>query len=92
MSLIIEKCIKGGICLHENKESSYSKYWDVNNLHGSAMPQKLPVYDFKWVEDVCEFDEGFIKSCNEESDKEYFTEVDIQYLENLPSKNLTFKP
>ena len=45
MSLIIEKCIKGGICLHENKESSYSKYWNVNNLHGSAMPQKLPVYD-----------------------------------------------
>ena len=32
------------------------------------MPQKLPVSDFKWVEGICEFNENFIKSYNDESD------------------------
>ena len=47
------------------------------------MSQKLPVNDFKWVEDISEFDEGFIKSYSEESDGGYFLEVDIQYPEKL---------
>ena len=32
-----------------NKDSSYFKYWDANNLHGWAMSKKLRVNDFKWV-------------------------------------------
>ena len=53
----------------KNKESSYHKYWDVNNLYGCAMSQKLSVNDFKWVEDISEFDNIFLKGYNEESDK-----------------------
>ena len=30
-----------------NKESSYLKNWDTNNLYGWAMSQKLPVNGFK---------------------------------------------
>ena len=35
------------------------------------------------MEDTYQFNEGFIKSYNEESDKGYFLEVDVQYLEKL---------
>ena len=78
-SISNNKCIKD---FDKNKESSYLNYWDVNNLYGWAMSKKLSVNDFKCVEDISEFDESFIKSYNEESDKGYFLEVDIQYLEN----------
>ena len=56
---MVEKSIKGGICnpIHrcakannkymkdydKTKESSYLKYWDVNNLDGWVMSQKLSV-------------------------------------------------
>ena len=59
----------------ENKESSYLKYWDVNNLYGWAMSQKLPVNNFEWIEDTSQFNGDFIKSYNEESDEGYFLEV-----------------
>ena len=35
------------------------------------------------MKDTYQFNEGFIKSYNEESDKGYFLEVDVQYLEKL---------
>ena len=43
----------------------------------------MQVNSFKWVEDLSEFDEGFIKSYNEKNKGEYFFEVDRQYPENL---------
>ena len=43
------------------------------------MSQKWTVSNFKWVEDIFEFDESF----NEESDEGYFLEVDVQYPEKL---------
>ena len=47
------------------------------------MPQKLPEKNFKWVKDISKFDESFIKCYNEESDKGYFLEADVQYPEKL---------
>ena len=67
MLLMVEKGIRGGIChsifqhakannkqmkdYDKNKESSYLKYWDINNLYGRPMSQKLPVNDFKWLKE-----------------------------------------
>ena len=67
----------------KNKELSYLQYWDVNNLYGWAMLQKLPVNNFEWMEDTSEFNEDFIKHYNEESSAGSFLEVDTQYLEIL---------
>ena len=76
MLLKLEKLIRGDIChaIHwyakandkhmkgydKNKELSYLKYWDVNNLHGWAMSQKLPVNKFKRVKYITKLDEDFI--------------------------------
>ena len=62
----------------KNKELSYLQYWDVNNLYGWAMSQKLPVNNFEWIKDNSLFNEDFIKNYNEESDEGYFLEVDVQ--------------
>ena len=99
MFLIVEKGIRGGIChaihLHaksnkkyvtdydKNKESSYLKYWDVNNLYGGEMWQKLPVKAFEWIKDTYQFNEDIINNYNEENNKGYILEVHIQYREKL---------
>ena len=58
------------------------------------MSQKLPVNNFKWVKDIFKFEESFIKSYNEESDKGCFLEVDVHYSEKLHElhNDLTFSP
>ena len=99
MLLMVQKGIRGGIChaIHcyakannkymkeydKNKESSYLKYWDVNNLYGGAMSQKFPVNNFERIEDTSKFNEDFIKNYNEERNERYFLEIDIQYPEKL---------
>ena len=67
----------------KNKESSYLKYCDVNNLYDWAMSQKLPVNSFKQIEYISEFAESFIKHYNEENDEECFVQFGIQYSENV---------
>ena len=63
MLLIVAKRIRGGIChathrytkannkymkdFDKSKESSYLKYWDVNNIYGWKMSRKLPVNKFE---------------------------------------------
>ena len=46
----------------KNIESSYLIYLDVNKLYRWAMSQKLPVKGFKWVEDLSQFNQDFIKN------------------------------
>ena len=67
----------------KNKQSSYLKYWDLHNLYGWAVSQKLSINNFEWMEFTSFFNEDFIKNYNEENDEEYFSEVDIQYPEKL---------
>ena len=99
MLLMVEKGIRGGIChtinryakannkymkdYYKNKESSYLKYWDVNNLYGWAMSQKLPINKFKWIEDTSHFNEDFIKNYNGKANERYILEVEVQYPEKL---------
>ena len=45
----------------KNKEPSYLKYWDLNNLYGQTKSQKLPVNNFEWIEDISQFNEDFIE-------------------------------
>ena len=66
----------------KNKESSYLKYCDANNLYGWEMSQKLPVNNFEWIKGTSQFNEDFIKNYNEESDEVFFLEVDVKYLES----------
>ena len=46
----------------KNKESSYLKYWDVNNLYDWGISQKLPVNKFEWIKDTSKSNEDFVKN------------------------------
>ena len=67
----------------KNIELSYLMCFDVNNLYGWTMSQKLPVNKFKWVKDLSRFNESFIKSYDENSHKGFFLEVDVEYPKKL---------
>ena len=108
---MVAKGTRGGIChsvygyakannkymkdYDENEESSYIQYWNVKNLCGWVMSQKLQVNDFEWIKDTCQFTEDSIKNYNQESDEGYWCfdididididdiKFDVQYLEQL---------
>ena len=103
MLLMVKEGIRGGIChsIHrhakannkymenydKNEESSHIQYLDGNNLYGWAMPQKLPVNNFKWVEDTSKI--------NEENNKKlYIFEVDVKYPKKIhdSQSDLPFLP
>ena len=99
MLLMIEVGIRGGTyqsthryakanntCMKKSDkrtESSYLTYLDVNDLYGWTMSQKLPLNGFKWQKDLSRFNEAFLKNHNENSDVEYFLEVDVEYPKKL---------
>ena len=58
------------------------------------MPQKLPVNGFKWVEDLSEFDEGFIKRFNGKRREGNLLDINIENPEKLDElhNDLPFLP
>ena len=54
----------------------------------------MQVKNFKQLKDISKFDESFIKNYNEESDKRYLLEADVQYSKNLHNlhNDLPFLP
>ena len=96
---MVQKGIRGGICHAvrryakannehvknhvKSKESSYIIYLDASNLYGWAMSRKLPVNGFKWVKKVSRIDEDFIMNFEEDSNKGYIIEIDIEYPREL---------
>ena len=75
MLLIVGKGIRGGIChsiyryakankkymkyYYSYKELICIQYWDVNNLCGWVMLQKLPVNNFECIKDTSQFNWRF---------------------------------
>ena len=71
MLLMVEKGIRGRIChaiyryikadnkymkeFDKIKNVLYLKYWDVSNLYGWAMLQKLLVNNIQWIKDASQF-------------------------------------
>ena len=99
MLLMFEKGIRGRIChaiyryakvnnkhiknYDKNIISSNLMYLDANNLYGWKMSQKFPVNGFKWIKKLTKFNEDFIKNYDENSNKGYILEVDVEYPKNL---------
>ena len=95
MLFMVEKSIRGGMCqaiykyakannkymknYNANQKESYLEYLDANNLCKWSISKQLPVNGFERMDDLSNFNEDFIKNYDENSDKGYFLEVDIDY-------------
>ena len=66
---------------NENIALSFFQYEDANNLYGWPMIKKLPVGNFEWIEkdNLLEFGKEFIEKYDENSDKGFLYEVDVEY-------------
>ncbi|XP_070170415.1 uncharacterized protein [Polyergus mexicanus] len=96
MVMFIERGIRGGLSqcssrytrannkympsYNPSKPSSYMMYFDVNNLYGLAMCQPLSYADFRWVDDISDFDVSAIAS---DSTTGYILEIDLEYPQHL---------
>ena len=67
----------------KNKELPYIQYWDLNDLYGWAMPQKLPVNNFEWIKGTSQFYEDFIKNIMKKVVKDIFSKLMFNILKNF---------
>ena len=101
--------MRGGMCqtiyMHAKANNKYMKNYDKENKHniishalrwkyGWEMPQEHPVDSFKWVKDLFQFNERFIKRYDENNNKGYFLELHAEYLKKIFNlhKDLPFLP
>ena len=63
--------------------SSNLMYLDANNLYRREISQELPLNSFKRAEGLSQFNEDFIKNYDENSDKIYIFEVELEYPKKL---------
>ena len=68
---------------NKDEEEEFLQYDDANNLYGFAIIQPLPVDSFDWVKNVSKTDEDFINNYDEDSDKGYILEINVEYPRNL---------
>ena len=68
---------------NKDEEEPLLQYDDANNLYGFVMIQPLPADGFKFVKNVSKIGEDFIKNYDEDSDKGYILEADVEYPKNL---------
>ena len=54
-------------------------YLHAGNLYGWEVSQKLPMNCFKWVKKFSKSNQCFIKDYDENSNRGYFLEVDVEY-------------
>ena len=96
---MIEKYIKNGTCHAEHRHAkakdkymngydpstklSCLMYWDVKNLYGWTMSQKLPVDDFNWKKKSSRFTKKFIQNYDSQSNKELILEINVSYPKRL---------
>ena len=74
----------------KNKKPLYLQYWNVNNLYGSVMSQKLSVNKFAWIEDTSQFNENFIKSYTEEAIKDIFLKLMLNIFKNYMTVTMIY--
>ena len=73
-------CVK----TYDKNKKSYLKYHiKYLNLHRWAMSQILPANEFKWVEEVSQFNKYFNEIYNEDSNIGYLIKSDIPNPEKL---------
>ena len=100
MLLMVEKCIRGEISnfiyryaevnnkyikdYDKNKELSY--FWDVNNLCGWAILEKLRVNNFECIKDTSQFNENFIKTIM----KKLMKDISLKLMFNILKNYMNF--